>query len=237
MGLQVNWQGIFGIALLALIPAFIAQKKGRSFWVYYLFCFVVSPLVILIVVLCLRNLNNVEAREARYKDISPLVNKDVITKMNSLRLTQQQEMTGFQNDKSILEGLFSAHTTEPEFTELRDKSEDQFLIRCGEQAFGAGIWTTYKIKERDQSADQLTAADVIGITKDFDKTDPYILGLNALGLSPNSPEKKEYDNVIFAGKQSLREAIDYSFVGDCELRAFIQVMFNAGVTVAKNKDL
>ena len=48
---------IFGIAVLALIPGFIARRKGRSFWGYYFLSFLVSPLISTIVTLCVRNTN------------------------------------------------------------------------------------------------------------------------------------------------------------------------------------
>ena len=48
---------IFGIALLALIPGFIARGKGRSFWGYYFLSFLVTPLISIIVTLCVSNLN------------------------------------------------------------------------------------------------------------------------------------------------------------------------------------
>lgn len=41
------------LLLLALIPGFIASKKGRSFIGWYIFSVLLSPLIGLIVVLCL----------------------------------------------------------------------------------------------------------------------------------------------------------------------------------------
>ena len=47
----INWTTIIGIAVWALIPGFIAKGKGRSFWVHYLLCFLVTPLIMTIVAL------------------------------------------------------------------------------------------------------------------------------------------------------------------------------------------
>lgn len=49
---------LIGIALWALIPGFIAKKKGRSFWGYYFLSFLISPLITMIITLCVKNLNN-----------------------------------------------------------------------------------------------------------------------------------------------------------------------------------
>ncbi len=45
--------GFIGIALWALIPGFIAKKKGRNFWGYYFLSFLISPLITMIITLCL----------------------------------------------------------------------------------------------------------------------------------------------------------------------------------------
>lgn len=49
----MNWTSMIGIALWALLPGFIAKKKGRSFLAYYLFSFVITPLITTIITLCL----------------------------------------------------------------------------------------------------------------------------------------------------------------------------------------
>ncbi|MBR2309841.1 MAG: hypothetical protein IKA47_04830 [Oscillospiraceae bacterium] len=51
-------EAIIGMALWALIPGFIAKGKGRSFWGYYFLSFLLSPLVAMIITLCLSNLNS-----------------------------------------------------------------------------------------------------------------------------------------------------------------------------------
>lgn len=48
---------IIGIALWALIPGFIAKKKGRSFWGYYFLSFLITPIVTIIITACLKNIS------------------------------------------------------------------------------------------------------------------------------------------------------------------------------------
>jgi hypothetical protein len=50
---------MIGIALWALIPGFIAKKKGRSFWGYFFLSFVITPLITMIITIFLSNLNRV----------------------------------------------------------------------------------------------------------------------------------------------------------------------------------
>ncbi len=61
--MSINWTSIIGIALWALIPGFIARKKGRSFLGYYFLSFVITPLITTIITLCLSNLNAIEKPE------------------------------------------------------------------------------------------------------------------------------------------------------------------------------
>jgi len=54
---------IIGIALWALIPGFVAKKKGRNFWGYYFLSFLISPLITMIITFCLSNLNEAKPIE------------------------------------------------------------------------------------------------------------------------------------------------------------------------------
>lgn len=48
---------IIGIALWALIPGFIAKSKGRSFAAYYFLSFLISPLITMIIAICVSRRN------------------------------------------------------------------------------------------------------------------------------------------------------------------------------------
>lgn len=54
----MEFASLLGIALWALLPGFIAKKKGRSFWGYYFLSFLISPLITMIITLCVKNLND-----------------------------------------------------------------------------------------------------------------------------------------------------------------------------------
>lgn len=53
----MDWAKIIGIALWALLPGFIAKKKGRSFWGYFFLSFAITPLVTTIVTLCVKKID------------------------------------------------------------------------------------------------------------------------------------------------------------------------------------
>lgn len=56
--ISINWDSLLIRALLTLIPAYIAYKKGHSFWIYYIAFFIVSPVIGLIWVCFIRNESN-----------------------------------------------------------------------------------------------------------------------------------------------------------------------------------
>lgn len=49
--------GLIGTVLWALIPGFIAKSKGRSFFAYFFLSLLISPLLTIIITICLSNLN------------------------------------------------------------------------------------------------------------------------------------------------------------------------------------
>ena len=57
-----SWTWI-GSVLFALIPGFIARKRGRSFWGYFFLSFILTPLITTIIVLCIENLNKEQCDE------------------------------------------------------------------------------------------------------------------------------------------------------------------------------
>ena len=57
---------LIGIALWALIPGFIAKKKGRKFYNYYFLSFLVSPLVTLIISLTVKDLNPSNSQQSNF---------------------------------------------------------------------------------------------------------------------------------------------------------------------------
>ena len=54
---------LLSIALISLIPGFIAKNKGRSFWGYFFLSFVISPLITIIITLCLSRVTEADGYE------------------------------------------------------------------------------------------------------------------------------------------------------------------------------
>ncbi len=72
---------LIGIALWALIPGFIARKKGRSFWGYYFLSFLISPLITMTIAMCVKNLNE-EYRPEKPADAAQSANRQAVPPAN-----------------------------------------------------------------------------------------------------------------------------------------------------------
>lgn len=53
---------LLGIALWALLPGYIAMKKGRHFWAYYFLSFLITPLLTFLITIFLKNLTPTEVQ-------------------------------------------------------------------------------------------------------------------------------------------------------------------------------
>lgn len=67
----MNWAAVIGIVLWALVPGFIAKKKGRSFWGYYFLSFLISPLISTIVTLCVHKVDQMPVLKEYSSKTSP----------------------------------------------------------------------------------------------------------------------------------------------------------------------
>lgn len=74
--MAINWTSLIGIALWALIPGFVAQKKGRSFAAYFFLSFVITPLVTTIITLCVSNLNKITADESSSAETKSMISQE-----------------------------------------------------------------------------------------------------------------------------------------------------------------
>lgn len=112
----MNWAPIIGIALWALIPGLIAKKKGRSFWGYYFLSFVITPLITIIITICLSNLKSVEASA-----------QSIITSTNAVSIKEEivaKNAVGSSENGALLDN--SSENTSP--TKI---SRIRFCRRCG----------------------------------------------------------------------------------------------------------
>lgn len=88
---------LIGIALWALIPGFIANRKGRSFWGYFFLSFLISPLISMIITLCVPNLSG-EYLQNRAKKNGTTVFECLKSDIPSYVLEQCEKMIGQEDN-------------------------------------------------------------------------------------------------------------------------------------------
>ena len=135
----LKWATIIGIALWALIPGFIAKKKGRSFWGYYFLSFVITPLVTMIITLCLKDRNKVNTAsdfdiqtEQKQRVTEPIAetNKDTI-EHNTDEPIDNSNAIGVAEPAPIDEKVET--TTEVESKNKESKKDEDTTVQSAEE--------------------------------------------------------------------------------------------------------
>ena len=106
---------LIGIALWALIPGFIAKKKGRSFWGYYFLSFLITPLITMIITACLKNISY----ETNH------LNENSVIESTDISESATTTPVSLQSEQS-LQDVFNEETVQaPETKKI------QYCRRCG----------------------------------------------------------------------------------------------------------
>lgn len=107
----MNYGTRIGIALWSLIPGFIAKNKGRSFWGYYFLSFLITPLVTMIITICLKKITPIRTNSSdvfspnkvsslsidsksgpqNLEDVQPQIDADVQATVKKLEVMEQQQ--------------------------------------------------------------------------------------------------------------------------------------------------
>lgn len=105
---------LIGIALLSLIPGFIAKHKGRSFAGYYFLSFLITPLIATIVTVCLSNLNKTSSKTAIN---DPAAYSKMLEKTIGRKKLKQMSVDEIKNEK-----LYLGQLVDKEVLGLKDAS-------------------------------------------------------------------------------------------------------------------
>ena len=101
-------------------------------------------------------------------------------------------------------------------------------------AFGYGIYVTGSQSRLGKSITEYTNDDVLDITSAKTHVDAYELGLRTLGVDPSSNNKQVLDQIIVTAMHSLKNNSTVP-LDDINIRTYMQVLFNAGVTIFYRK--
>lgn len=170
---------------------------------------------------------HVEMNQQLFRDIT----QEVALYMFYAGFTSQPGLSFLRDDSGILNGLFIQHTTNPRILAIKNVSEDDYLQIVGMHAFGAGAYVTVKQLDFKHSVGEFTPEEVRQIALDFQETDAYELALNRLGVPLDSKEKNILDYIVLTGIKAAKASVGSEIWKDENMKAFMQVLFNAGVSM------
>ncbi len=167
-----------------------------------------------------------------YPSIERDVIQDVATCIYSLKITSTPALKFLHNDNGIFDAVYQAHMNDPQLQMVRNVyGDDTFLNLLGCHALGAGAYTTLCQAKYNKPVEDFTPQERSEIINGFYRTDPYELALKTLGYAPNGNNKKCLDHIIVVGMKSYRNSAGTKAFSKEYLKSYMQVMFNAGVTV------
>lgn len=159
------------------------------------------------------------------------ITQTVAVVMYKMGVVKQPGLQFFKNDSGIFEGLFTQHTTDSQMLAFKKISEDMYLTICGSHAFGAGIYVAAMQGKLEKPVEDFSLDNIRVIASTFSRMDAYELGLKTLNVSPDSQNKKALDQIIQFAKMTAKNVAGDNALTLPNLKAFMQVLYNAGVTM------
>ena len=154
--------------------------------------------------------------------------------MYNVGITEKPEISFFEDDNGVFERLFTEHITDENVLALKAVSEDLYLRILGMHGFGAGAYTAAKQLESGKSVSDFTEEEIDGIFLDFDKRDAFELALEKMGIALDSGNRQMLDRVIVIGMKETKLIAKENAAEPENIKAFMQVLFNAGISVYKS---
>jgi hypothetical protein len=162
------------------------------------------------------------------------ITHDVAVFMNAANITTDPMLKFLKDDKGLLDGMVFGATVAPAYTSIKRQNPEQYLLITGMHAFGYGIYVTGSQSRLGKSITEYTNDDVLDITSAKTHVDAYELGLRTLGVDPSSNNKQVLDQIIVTAMHSLKNNSTVP-LDDTNIRTYMQVLFNAGVTIFYRK--
>lgn len=157
--------------------------------------------------------------------------QEVAIRMNKVGITNQPVLTYIKNDQGLFDAMFQQHMTQSSTLALRKKSDDLYLVVLGMHALGMGMYVTLLQNDYNHPVEEFTASELQSIIYNVQRTDAYELGLNRMGISINSGNKKVLDHIITTAMLAARASAGSKIFEPENLKAYMQALYNAGNTV------
>lgn len=160
------------------------------------------------------------------------VTQDVAICMNELKITTMPILKFFHNDNGIFEGFYQSHINDPQFEMIKTQyGEGMYLSLLGCHALGAGAYITLSQAKFKKPVDEWSMEEAIQVDAAFRETDPYELAIKSLGYAIDGNNKNCLDHIVQVGVASYSAAAGTNKMNRNNLKDFMQVMYNAGITL------
>jgi len=159
--------------------------------------------------------------------------QEVAVYMYKTGITDAPGLKFFNNDNGLFEAHFMSTVNDPGVRQIKKAMPQMYLTVLGTHALGTAVHIATCQSKFDMPVEEFGAAEVQKLANDFAQTDAYELALKDLGIGLNSNNKKVVDGIVMTaqGAASLSAGGDISNNMNL-LKAYCEVLYNAGVTVA-----
>lgn len=151
--------------------------------------------------------------------------------MFELKITKQPALSFFHNDHGIFEETFLSHTTDPEFVAMSQQDFATYLMVLGCHALGAAAYVAICQRKYHKPLAEFGNVELREIAQALHNTDPYELGLNALGFRHDGNNKKCLDHIVVTANNAARNLAGNNIHDKRYQKIYMQVLYNAGVTL------
>ena len=99
-------------------------------------------------------------------------------------------------------------------------------------ALGAGMYVTYMQSQFHKPVEQFNSDELAQLAHAWERTDAYELALKTFGIPVQSQQKASLDQIYMFGTRGYTKLVGNALDKAENVYTFMQVMFNAGITVA-----
>jgi len=162
-----------------------------------------------------------------------LIQVIVLTMVND-GIIHEPSMKFLYNDNDLFEGLFTSHINDQQMKTIKMQSFDTYLMILGCHAIGAGMFAAmYLIKNKDKL--ELSNTEVVTLSRILNESDAYEIGLKAMKISPNSNNKKCFDDVIMKANSASQKLAGDNMKKVEYQKIYMKNLYNAGITAVLGK--
>lgn len=158
--------------------------------------------------------------------------QEVAIFMNKTGIIKEPMLKFFNNDSGLFEAKFISMLNDPSIKQIKKMMPQMYLTVLGSHFLGTAVHIVACQGKFNKSVAEFGETEIKQIADDLNTTDAYELALRDMGIDPNSNNKKVIDGIIITAQNTARNSVGDISNNTEYLKAFCEVLYNAGVTLA-----